>query len=224
MKIKNKKLSVHDFIIFLKAKIAIILLATLLLSAIATYVQVDYRQHWEVKISRTVNRDAVMEIIIFAKNKSISNSQTYDFKGVNLNPITLMQDTNIFVNSAMVNYLSNQGIEYNNIKITDNIEDVFKKQKYKLIISGKKIINEDLLTKKLNSFFLDIRRSSNQIIKIQYDLDQGYDFKIYNFEVNDITNMTGYDYTKIFKIITINFVVSIFLLFIFHIRKFIRIF
>ena len=42
----NKVHSVHDFIIFLKAKIAIIIIMTGLLSSIAVYTQVDYADYW----------------------------------------------------------------------------------------------------------------------------------------------------------------------------------
>ena len=58
MKKANKAHNVYDFIIFLKAKIAIIILGTLLFSALAIYTQVNYLNYWEVKVSRTVDRSA----------------------------------------------------------------------------------------------------------------------------------------------------------------------
>jgi hypothetical protein len=229
MKKANKAHNVYDFIIFLKAKIAIIILGTLLFSALAIYTQVNYLNYWEVKVSRTVDRSAVMDTIVVIKKKTVSNEMIYDLNKLvlreveSIDPINLTLDLNKFINSLMVNVLSNQDIKYTGIINTKKEEDVFKKQNYELVIKSQDIINEDLLKKKLNGFFLDIKKTSNQILKIQHDIDQKYDFKIYDFKIDEITNFQGYDYVKILKIILINFLLITFFLYVYHLRKFIRI-
>ena len=232
MKNANEKKvhSVHDFIIFLKAKIAIIILGTLLFSSMTVYIQVDYREYWDVKLSRTVNRSAVMETMMEIKKKSEANAQKYAFNeliikgGNNISPVSFFIEMNKFVNSLMVNVLSNQDIKYKGIINSQKNEDVFKKQNYELVVTVKDVANEDLLRKKLNSFFSDIIEKSNQIIKMQNELDRINNFKIYDFKINQITKVSGYDKVKIIKIVLINFLLVTFFTYIYHIRRFVKIF
>ena len=230
MKKANIGHSVQDFIIFLKAKIAIIILGTLLFSSMTVYIQVDYREYWDVKLSRTVNRSAVMETMMEIKKKSEANAQKYAFNeliikgGNNISPVSFFIEMNKFVNSLMVNVLSNQDIKYKGIINSQKNEDVFKKQNYELVVTVKDVANEDLLRKKLNSFFSDIIEKSNQIIKMQNELDRINNFKIYDFKINQITKVSGYDKVKIIKIVLINFLLVTFFTYIYHIRRFVKIF
>jgi hypothetical protein len=230
MKKRNKAHSVHDFIIFLKAKIAIIILGALLFSSITVYTQVDYREYWDVKLSRTVNRSAVMETMMEIQKNSTANAQKYAFNefiikgGSNISPVSFFLEMNKFVNSLMVNVLSNQDIKYKGIINSQKNEDVFKKQNYELVVTVKDVANEDLLKEKLNSFFLDIIDKSNQIIKMQNELDRTNNFKIYDFKIDQITKVSGFDKVKIIKIVLINFLLITFFVYIYHIRRFIKIF
>ena len=71
---------------------------------------------------------------------------------------------------------------------------------------------------------MDSNKLIADIIKIKYELEPTYDLVIYNFEVIEIVRVMGYNYVKIFKIVLINLIVSIFFIFIFHIRKNISLF
>ena len=251
---QNKVHSVHDFIIFLKAKIAIIIITTGLLSSLAVYTQVDYVDYWDVKLSRTVNRVVVMETMMILEKtgsqievikRSLASvlvefekfgSDTQDVKRIKTfiqkfsnvsshSPVNFFSEINKFVNSLMVNVLSNQNIKYEGIVDSNRTEDVFKKQNIKLIISSNDIINEDDLRKKLNSFFNDVLDKSEQIIKMQNHInDENYSFKAYNFNIEEITRVEGYDYVKVIKIVSMILISCIFFLYVFHIRKLIKLF
>ena len=71
---------------------------------------------------------------------------------------------------------------------------------------------------------MDSNKLIADIIKIKYELEPTYDLVIYNFEVIEIVRVVGYNYVKILKIVLINLIVSIFFIFIFHIRKNISLF
>ena len=95
----------------------------------------------------------------------------------------------------------------------------------KLIISSNDIINEDDLRKKLNSFFNDVLDKSEQIIKMQNHInDENYSFRAYNFNIEEITRVEGYDYVKVIKIVSMILISCIFFLYVFHIRKLIKLF
>ena len=140
-------------------------------------------------------------------------------------PVIFFSEINKFVNSLMVNVLSNQNIKYEGIVNSNRTEDVFKKQNIKLVISSNDIINEDDLRKKLNSFFNDILDKSEQIIKMQNHInDENYSFRAYNFNIEQITRVEGYDYVKVIKIVSMILISCIFFLYVFHIRKLIKLF
>lgn len=258
MKNANEKKvhSVHDFIIFLKAKIAIIIIMTGLLSSIAVYTQIDYVDYWEVKLSRTVDRSAVMETMtVLQKNASEFNSikssllsllteldkagvdidelnDIYSFiieKGNNISspsPVSFFAGIDKFVNSLMVNVLSNNDIIYEGIVDSGDSELIFKKQNYKLIISPSDYENEDALRKKLKIFFNDILEKSEQIIKMQNEINnKNFKFEAYNFNIEQITRVEGYNnVNEMIKIVLIIFLSCIFFLYVFQIRKFIKLF
>ena len=119
-----KPFTVSDFIIFLKAKIAIILFSTFLLSAISSFYQVSYEDHWKVKVSRTVDNSSLVETIILIKNQAVINSKQYnEGKFLIVHPMTLMAGLNDLINSSMINYLSNADIEYTGIRRPKNNEN-----------------------------------------------------------------------------------------------------
>ena len=261
---KNKTHSVHDFIIFLKAKIAIIIIVTGLFSSIAVYNQIDYVDYWKINISRTIDRAEALEALSYLKkstqkdkyeiekirsmlfsiqteygktgeyNNNVINyinssinyidqwlTQKASVTNIVKSPVNFFWEMNKFVNSLLVNFLSNQNIKYEGI--LDKEEDVFKKQNYKLILTSTNI-NEDMLKKKLNIFFEEVIEETLQMIRMQNNLNENYKFQIYDFNIENIQRVEGYNYLKIIKIISLIFFSSIFFIYIFHIRKIIKIF
>ena len=130
---KIKPITVNDFIIFLKTKIAIILFSTFLLSAITSFYQVSYEDHWEVKVSRTVDNSSLVETIILIKNQAVINSKKFDEPTSVVDPMTLMSGLNELINSSMINYLSNADIKYTGIKKPKNNVNLLRKEVYDLI-------------------------------------------------------------------------------------------
>ena len=222
---KSKLYTVNDFIIFLKNKIAIILFSTFLLSLIAGFVQVAHKDNWEVDVSRTIDKNSLLETIMLIKKEAEIRSRIDNDIKEMLDPIILMGELNDFVNSSMINYLSNDDIAYSGLGNFTGNQDLLRKEKYKLIIPNKdskitkKIINDDI-----EKFFEDTTKLTRKIIRMKYELAPNYNLEIYNFKIIRMLRVEGYDYTQILKIILINFVVSIFFIFMFHIRKVITLF
>ena len=229
--IKKHNHSVDDFIIFLKAKIAIIILGTIILSSIIIYFQLDYKNYWDVRISRTVNKNAVMETYSIIKQnhldemkRKMENPEKYSILLTSdINPVSFFSDLNKFINSLMVNILSNEEISFKKINDKDKSEDVFKKQNYQLIVPINIVKNEENLKKKINKLFLDLTSNSDQIIAMENGLNKKK-FDIYNFRINEIIRISGYDKAKFLKIILIDLVVISFFAYVYHIRKFIKLF
>jgi hypothetical protein len=220
---KNNPFTVSDFIIFLKAKIAIIFFSTFLLSLIAGFFQVSYQDEWKIEVSRTVDNSLLIETISLIKKAEIAT----DIQNKRMiEPISVMVELNDLINSSMINLLSNDNIEYSGLTDFEDNKDLLKKEIYKLIIPNKdtKIIKENIIKYNLEKIFLDSNKLIADIIKIKYELEPTYDLVIYNFEVIEIVRVMGYNYVKIFKIVLINLIVSIFFIFIFHIRKNISLF
>ena len=219
-----KPFTVNDFIIFLKAKIAIILFSTFLLSVISSFYQVSYEDHWKVKVSRTVDNSSLVETIILIKNQAVINSKKYNEPTSVVDPMTLMSGLNELINSSMINYLSNADIQYTGIKKPKSNVNLLRKEVYDLIVGGSDTKNESILKYNLSRFIADTNRLTREIIKMQYGLDPTYNLDIYNFKIIRTLRVEGFNYTQVLKIIFINLVVSIFGIFIFHIRKSINFF
>ena len=101
----------------------------------------------------------------------------------------------------------------------------FGKEKYKLIIQNKDSkITKKIIKNDIEKFFDDTTKLTRKIVRMKYELAPNYNLKIYNFKIIRMLRVEGYDYTQILKIVLINFVASIFFIFIFHIRKFITLF
>lgn len=221
---KIKPITVNDFIIFLKTKIAIILFSTFLLSAITSFYQVSYEDHWEVKVSRTVDNSSLVETIILIKNQAVINSKKFDEPTSVVDPMTLMSGLNELINSSMINYLSNADIKYTGIKKPKNNVNLLRKEVYNLIIAGSDTKNKSIIKYNLSRFIADTNRLTREILKLQYGLDPTYNLDIYDFKIIETLRVEGFNYSQILKIIFINLVVSIFGIFIFHIRKSINLF
>ena len=221
---KIKPITVNDFIIFLKAKIAIILFSTFLLSAITSFYQVSYEDHWEVKVSRTVDNSSLVETIILIKNQAVVKSKKYNEPTSVVDPMTLMGGLNDLINSSMINYLSNADIKYTGIKKPKNNVNLLRKEVYNLIIAGSDTKNKSIIKYNLSRFIADTNRLTREILKLQYGLDPTYNLDIYDFKIIETLRVEGFNYLQIVKIIFINLIVSIFGLFIFHIRKAINLF
>ena len=215
---KIKLFTVDDFIIFLKTKIAIILFSTFLLSAITSFYQVSYEDHWEVKVSRTVDNSSLVETIILIKNQAVLNFKKFDEPRA-VDPMSLMIELNDLINSSIINYLSNADIKYTGIKKPKNNVNLLRKEVYNLIIAGSDTKNKSIIKYNLSRFIADTNRLTREILKLQYGLDPTYNLDIYDFKIIETLRVEGFNYSQILKIIFINLVVSIFGIFIFHIRK-----
>ena len=220
---KIKLFTVDDFIIFLKTKIAIILFSTFLLSLIAGFFQVSYKDNWKVEISRTVDNSSLVKTIILIKNQAVLNFKKFDEPRA-VDPMSLMIELNDLINSSIINYLSNADIKYTGIKKPKNNVNLLRKEVYNLIIEGSDTKNESIIKHNLYKLFKETHELTNEIIKIKYELEPTYNPMIYNFKVIKVLRVEGYNYVKILKIVLINLVVSIFFIFIFHIRKNISLF
>jgi hypothetical protein len=226
---KNKLYTVNDFIIFLKNKIAIILFSTFLLSLISGFIQVTHKDNWVIDVSRTINKNSLLETIMFIKKEGEirlrSSSRMNNDNKEMLDPIILMTELNDFINSSMINYLSNEDIEYSGLGNFTGNQDLLRKEKYKLIIQNRDSkITEKIIKSEIEKFIYDTTALTRNIISMKYELAPTYNLEIYNFEIINILRVHGYDYKQIIKIILINFIVSIFFIFIFHIRKAINLF
>ena len=84
--------------------------------------------------------------------------------------------------------------------------------------------NESILKYNLSRFIADTNRLTREIIKMQYELDPNYNLDIYNFKIIKMQRVEGFNYSQVLKIIFISLVISIFGIFIFHIRKAINLF
>ena len=93
------------------------------------------------------------------------------------------------------------------------------KEVYNLIIAGSDTKNKSIIKYNLSRFIADTNRLTREILKLQYGLDPTYNLDIYDFKIIETLRVEGFNYSQILKIIFINLVVSIFGIFIFHIRK-----
>ena len=226
MKKKIKPFTVDDFIIFLKAKIVIIIIGTFLLSSITIFFQVSYKDHWEVKISRTVDKKFLVQTIMLIKEKYALTAKELGLIEEKMSPIDMMKDLNNLSISTMISYLSNSNLDYDGLGLSTN-ENFLKKIQYELTASIEYAPNNDVLKKKLNTIFVDTNNLTKDILKMQYGLnrlDESISKQIYNFKIMKITRTQGFDYYKILKIIIMYFLVNIFFIFVIHIRKTIKLF
>ena len=107
MKNKNKAFTVDDFIIFLKAKILIISLCTLVLSIITFYYQSEYRNYWEVEISRSVKKDSFIKLIEAINENRLIEANKFQTPPKRVNPISLLEEIETLLNSAFENFVTN---------------------------------------------------------------------------------------------------------------------
>jgi len=98
------------------------------------------------------------------------------------------------------------------------------KQNYYLIIPDNDYKNSNILKDNLDKFFFDTNMLTSDLLKETYQLDRTFNLQIYNFEIDQMKRVIGYDYAKFLKVLLITFVVCTFLIFIYHIRKYINLF
>jgi len=225
MKNKNKAFTVDDFITFLKAKILIISLCTLVLSTITFYFQNNYKDEWKVKISRSVNKDSILRAISIINQKIIITAKKYDIIPAKVNPRNIMQEIESLVDSALINYLTNEDIFYSGIADESN-NSLFKKEIYQFKITNKdkNYKNENFIKRKLNSIFEDTNNLTREFFEIQYELGEFDDLEFYEFKIIIMEREVGYNYLNLLKIVLLYLTASIFLIFIFEIRKSINLF
>ena len=225
MKNKNKAFTVDDFITFLKAKILIISLCTLVLSTITFYFQNNYKDEWKVKISRSVNKDSILRAISIINQKIIIRAKKYDIIPVKVNPRIIMQEIESLVDSALINYLTNEDIFYSGIADESN-KNLFKKEIYQFKITNKdkNYKNENFIKRKLNNIFEDTNNLSREFFEIQYELGEFDNLEFYEFKIIIMEREVGYNYLNLSKIVLLYLTASIFLIFIFEIRKSINLF
>ena len=230
MKNKNKAFTVDDFITFLKAKILIISLCTLVLSTITFYFQNNYKDEWKVEISRSVNKDSILRVISIINQKIIIKAKKYDIIPVKVNPSIIMQEIESLVDSALINYLTNEDIFYSGIANKSN-KSLFKKEIYQFKITNKdknykneNYKNENFIKRKLNNIFEDTNNLAREFFEIQYELGEFDNLEFYEFKILIMEREVGYNYLNLSKIVLLYLTASIFLIFIFEIRKNINLF
>ena len=222
---KNKIFTIYDFTIFLKNRIAIIILSTSLIAAITFYFQSNeiYEDHWEVDISRTVDNFSLMSAIKNIKDQTTVNSQRNNLPRLSISAVKLMENINSLMDMILINNLSNEDIVITGLgKAVDM--NLMVKQNYYLIIPSENFKNIRILKDNLDKFFLDTNMLTSDLLKETYQLDRTFNLQIYNFSIVDTKKVTGYDYPLFLKVLLISFLVSATIIFIFHIRKFINLF
>jgi hypothetical protein len=222
---KTKIFTVYDLIIFLKSRIAIIIFGTFLIASISIYAQTGqhYKNHWEVKISRTVDNFALMTALKNIKDQISINSLKFKQPQIKVSAVSLMKNINDLMDIILINNLSNEDILIEGLGEAINM-NLMVKQNYYLIIPNKNYDNLDILKENLDKFFLDTNMLTSDLLKETYQLDRTFNLQIYNFSIVDTKKVTGYDYPLFLKVLLISFLVSATIIFIFHIRKFINLF
>ena len=222
---KTKIFTVYDLIIFLKSRIAIIIFGTFLIASICIYAQAGqhYKDHWEVKISRTVDNFALMTALKNIKDQVSINSLKFNQPQIKVSAVSLMKNINDLMDIILINNLSNEDILIEGLGEAINM-NLMVKQNYYLIIPNKNYDNLDILKENLDKFFLDTNMLTSDLLKETYQLDRTFNLQIYNFSIVDTKKVTGYDYPLFLKVLLISFLVSATIIFIFHIRKFINLF
>ena len=133
MKNKNKAFTVDDFIIFLKSKILIISICTLSLATITILLQNNYTDNWDVKVSRTINKDSVLESISIINQKKTIQARKFDIIPNRVRPIEVLRDIESLIDASLVNYLTNEDISYTEIMDKPSI-NLFKKEIYQFLL------------------------------------------------------------------------------------------
>ena len=222
---KTKIFTIDDLIIFLKSRIAIIIFGTFLIASISIYAQAGqhYKDHWEVKISRTVDNFALMTALKNIKDQVSINSLKFKQPQIKVSAVSLMKNINDLMDIILINNLSNEDILIEGLGEAINM-NLMVKQNYYLIIPNKNYDNLDILKENLDKFFLDTNMLTSDLLKETYQLDRTFNLQIYNFSIVDTKKVTGYDYPLFLKVLLISFLVSATIIFIFHIRKFINLF
>ena len=222
---KTKIFTVYDLIIFLKSRIAIIIFGTFLIASISIYAQAGqhYKDHWEVKISRTVDNFALMTALKNIKDQVSINSLKFKQPQIKVSAVSLMKNINDLMDIILINNLSNEDILIEGLGEAINM-NLMVKQNYYLIIPNKNYDNLDILKENLDKFFLDTNMLTSDLLKETYQLDRTFNLQIYNFSIVDVNKITGYDYLLFLKILLISFIVCTSIIFIYHIRKSINLF
>jgi len=224
MKNKNKAFTVDDFIIFLKSKILIISICTLSLATITILLQNNYTDNWDVKVSRTINKDSVLESISIINQKKTIQARKFDIIPNRVRPIEVLRDIESLIDASLVNYLTNEDISYTEIMDKPSI-NLFKKEIYQFnIYNTKKYPNENILRRKLDIIFKNTNNLTKDFIEMQYELGRTENLSFYNFAVTEIKRQQGYDLFKLAKIFFFYLVASSFAIFVFDIRKSIKLF
>ena len=112
---KKVVFTVDDFIIFLKSKILIISICTLSLATITILLQNNYTDNWDVKVSRTINKDSVLESISIINQKKTIQARKFDIIPNRVRPIEVLRDIESLIDASLVNYLTNEDISYTEI-------------------------------------------------------------------------------------------------------------
>jgi len=223
---KNKIFTVYDFIIFFKNRIAIIMFSTLLLAGINIYLQLEknYQNHWEVKISRTVDNFSLMIALKNIKDQTSLNATRFNQPQVLVNAVSLMRNINNLMDIILINNLSNEDIRIDGLGNAVDLNLMVKQNYYLIIPNNNNYKNLEILQDSLDKFFIDTNMLTSDLLKESYQLDRTFNLQIYNFSIVNVKKVTGYDYLLFLKTLLIAFFVCTALSFIFHIRKSINLF
>lgn len=223
---KKKIFTINDFIIFLKNRIAIILLGTLLIAGTNIYIQKDVgsQNHWEVNISRTIDTSSVMKVLNKINVELKAYALRYDVvEAQSIDAMSLMTNMNELMDIIMINSLSNQNIEIDGLGKNENY-NLMVKQFYNLKVPHNNSKDLNILNNNLNKFFLNTNNLVSSLMNEKYNLDGTFNLEVSNFKIENIKKMSGYNYLKFIKILIISFTFWSAILFVIHIRKSINLF
>ena len=223
---KTKIFTVYDLIIFLKSRIAIIIFGTFLIASISIYAQAGqhYKDHWEVKISRTVDNFALMTALKNIKDQVSINSLKFNQPQIKVSAVSLMKNINDLMDIILINNLSNEDITISGLGKAKAMNLMVKQNYYLIIPNNNNYKNLEILQDSLDKFFIDTNMLTSDLLKESYQLDRTFNLQIYNFSIVNVKKVTGYDYLLFLKTLLIAFFVCTALSFIFHIRKSINLF
>ena len=180
---KTKIFTVYDLIIFLKSRIAIIIFGTFLIASISIYAQAGqhYKDHWEVKISRTVDNFALMTALKNIKDQVSINSLKFNQPQIKVSAVSLMKNINDLMDIILINNLSNEDILIEGLGEAIDM-NLMVKQNYYLIIPNKNYDNLDILKENLDKSFLDTNMLTSDLLKETYQLDRTFNLQINNLD------------------------------------------
>ena len=222
---KNKPFTVHDFIIFVRAKILIIFLFTSLLSSITLYIQKNnYDNYWQVSLSRNINKNALLKSVQIINRNFKIEARKYNETPIRTNTIDLLMMIVSLEEQTIAGNLIAEGFVYTDESVTAR-RDLLKEKKYDFVIDNtiKKLEKQDV-ENAIDLVINDTNRLITEILKIQYETNKLEGLNFFDFKILELYEIIGYKYSKILKVILIYFTTFILIFFLYDRRKSINLF